>query len=101
MCLEPIVFYLRSHLVSGLNEAQVLDISSQKEFIERQSDRYEVGLFRKKHSTDKVWTISEGKRNMRVWGCGNAKKCSDYRTIAIISHASKVMLKILQALIPL
>ena len=28
---------------------------------------------------------------------GNAKKCSDYRTIAIISHASKVMLKILQA----
>ena len=28
---------------------------------------------------------------------GNAKECSDYRTIALISHASKVMLKILQA----
>ena len=28
---------------------------------------------------------------------GNAKKCSNYRTTAIISHASKVMLKILQA----
>ena len=28
---------------------------------------------------------------------GNAKKCSNYRTIALISHASKVMLKILQA----
>ena len=28
---------------------------------------------------------------------GNAKKCSNYRTIAPISHASKVMLKILQA----
>ena len=27
---------------------------------------------------------------------GNAKKCSDYHTIALISHASKVMLKILQ-----
>ena len=27
---------------------------------------------------------------------GNAKECSDYRTIALISHASKVMLKILQ-----
>ena len=26
---------------------------------------------------------------------GNAKECSDYRTIALISHASKVMLKIL------
>ena len=28
---------------------------------------------------------------------GNAKECSNYRTIKIISHASKVMLKILQA----
>ena len=28
---------------------------------------------------------------------GNAKECSNYRTIAHISHASKVMLKILQA----
>ena len=27
----------------------------------------------------------------------NAKECSNYRTIAFISHASKVMLKILQA----
>ena len=28
---------------------------------------------------------------------GNAKECSNYQTIALISHASKVMLKILQA----
>ena len=28
---------------------------------------------------------------------GNAKECSNYRTIALISHASKVMLKLLQA----
>ena len=28
---------------------------------------------------------------------GSAKQCSNYRTIALISHASKVMLKILQA----
>ena len=27
---------------------------------------------------------------------GNAKECSNYRTIALISHASKVMLKIIQ-----
>ena len=27
---------------------------------------------------------------------GNAKECSNHRTIALISHASKVMLKILQ-----
>ena len=27
---------------------------------------------------------------------GNAKECSKYRTVALISHASKVLLKILQ-----
>ena len=34
------------------------------------------------------------------WGFvkeGNTKECSDYSTIAFISHTSKVMLKILQA----
>ena len=30
---------------------------------------------------------------------GNAKECSNYHTIALISHASKVMLKILQAML--
>ena len=29
--------------------------------------------------------------------CANGKECSNYRTTALISHASKVMLKILQA----
>ena len=28
---------------------------------------------------------------------GNTKECSNYHTIALISHASKVMLKIIQA----
>ena len=28
---------------------------------------------------------------------GNAKECSNYRTIALISHASNIMLKVLQA----
>ena len=28
---------------------------------------------------------------------GNAKECSNYRRVALISHISKVMLKILQA----
>ena len=28
---------------------------------------------------------------------GNAKECSNYSTVALISHASKIMLKILQA----
>ena len=29
---------------------------------------------------------------------GNAKECSNYRTVGLISHASKIMLKILQAM---
>ena len=33
-----------THLISGLSEAQVLDVSSQKEFLERQTDRQEVDL---------------------------------------------------------
>ena len=32
---------------------------------------------------------------------GNAKECSNYHTIALISHTNKVMLKILQARFPL
>ena len=34
---------------------------------------------------------------MSITKKGNAKECSNYHTIALISHASKVMLKILQA----
>ena len=34
---------------------------------------------------------------IRIPKKGNAKECSNYCTIALISHASKVMLKILQA----
>ena len=34
---------------------------------------------------------------IRVPKKGSAKECSDYRTIALISHTSKVLLKILQA----
>jgi len=41
------------------------------------------------HRTEKVSFHSNLK--------GNAKECSNYRSITLISHASKVMLKILQA----
>ena len=34
---------------------------------------------------------------IRIPKKGNANECSNYHTIALISHASKVMLKILQA----
>ena len=39
----------------------------------------------------------EFQKNIYFCFIDNAKECSNYRTIALISHASKVMLKILQA----
>ena len=38
-----------------------------------------------------------GKVSFRIPKKGNVKECSNYCTTALISHASKVMLKILQA----
>ena len=37
------------------------------------------------------------KRILNLCALSNAKECSNYHTIALISHTSKVMLKILQA----
>ena len=50
-----------------------------------------------------IWKIQQWPQNWRrsvfipIPKKGNAKECSNYHTIALISHASKVMLKILQA----
>ena len=46
-----------------------------------------------------MWWEQDWKRSVFILipKKGNAKECSNYRTIALISRASKVMLKILQA----
>ena len=49
------------------------------------------GKFSSGHRTRK------GQFSVQFQKKGNAKECSNYPTIALISHASKVMLKILQA----
>ena len=56
------------------------------------------------HSTcQQVWKIQQWPQDWKrsvfipIPKKGNAKECSNYHTIALISHASKVMLKILQA----
>ena len=56
------------YLVSGPNEAQVLDVSLQKEFSERQEwwVRSEF-IQRKTYSTDRVWAISEDERPWNMW----------------------------------
>ena len=51
----------------------------------------------------KIWKIQQWPQDWKRSVCipipkkGNAKECSNYCTIALISHANKVMLKILQA----
>ena len=49
-----------------------------------------------------IWKLSSGHRTGKgvfipIPKKGNAKECSNYHTITLISHASKVMLNILQA----
>ena len=46
-----------------------------------------------------IWKTQDWKRSVfiPIPKKGNAKECSNYHTKALISHASKVMLKILQA----
>ena len=41
--------------------------------------------------------LEEAQAGIKMARRHNAKECSNYHTIALISHASKVMLKILQA----
>ena len=56
------------------------------------------------HSTcQQIWKVQQWPQDWKrsvffpIPKKGNAKECSNYCTIALISHASKVMLKILQA----
>ena len=48
-----------------------------------------------------IGKLSSGRRTGKAFHSnpkkGNAKECSNYHTIALISHASKVILKVLQA----
>ena len=50
-----------------------------------------------------IWKTQQWPQDRKMWVFipipkkGNAKECSNYLTIALISHACKVMLKILQA----
>ena len=56
------------------------------------------------HSIDQqIWKIQQWSQDWKMSVFipfpkkGNAKECSNYRAIALISHASKILLKILQA----
>ena len=44
-----------------------------------------------------IWNTQQWPQDILIPKKGNAKECSNYCTTALISHTSKVMLKILQA----
>ena len=74
MGLEPTWLGLKPsqnpwYLVSGPNEAQVLDVSSQKEFSERQSGREEVDLFRFREKHTPQTTCGPSQRASRAEKC--------------------------------
>ena len=51
----------------------------------------------------KIWKAQQGPQDWKrsvfipIAKKGNAKECSNYHTVALFSHASKVMLRILKA----
>ena len=55
------------------------------------------------HICQQIWKTQQWPQDLKrsvfnpIPKKGNAKECSNYHKIALISHASKVMLKILQA----
>ena len=62
------------------------------------------GVVKVLHSVcQQIWKTQQWSQNWErsvfilILKKGNAKECPNYHTIALISHASKVMLKILQA----
>ena len=56
-----------------------------------------------KDDAQQIWKIQQWPQDWKrsvfipIPKKGNAKECSNYRTIALISHTSKVMLRIFQA----
>ena len=55
----------------GKLKAQVLDVSSQKEFSDRQSDIYKVGLFTEKHTPQIDRGPSQKSRDVPGYGVVN------------------------------
>ena len=66
--LEPTVFIKITHLASGLSEAQVLDVSMQKELNERQvvSKKW---IYLEKHTPQAECGTFQKARGPEIW-CG-------------------------------
>ena len=54
-----------THLVSAPNESQVLDVSSQKEFSERQVIA-KKWIYTERNTLCRVWVVSEGQSSLKI-----------------------------------
>ena len=54
-----------SHLVSGIDETRVLDVSSQKEFCDKVIDKKLIYL--KRNTLHRVLTVSENESSLGIW----------------------------------
>ena len=75
-----------------------------QQYLNHELPDVQAGFRKGRRTRDQIanihWIIekaTEFQKNIYCCFVDNAKECSNYRTIALISHASKVMLKILQA----
>ena len=110
--------FLPFHPVHGVLKAKILKwfatpFSSGPHFVKASGgDGFQVELFqilkddavKVLHSTcQQIWKTQQWPKDWKssvfipIPKKGNAKECSNYRTVALISHTSKIMLKILQA----
>ena len=78
--------------------------ASLQQYINRELPDVQAGFRKGRGTRDQIanmrWIIEKARefpKNIYFCFTDYAKECSNYRTIALISHASKVMLKILQA----
>ena len=98
---------------AGLDEAQAgiktagrninsLSYADDTTLLAESKEKLKSLLMRVEEESEKAGLkLSSGQRTGKVFipivKKGNARECSNYRTIALISYTSKVMLKILQA----
>ena len=68
-----------------------------QQFVKWELSDVQAGFRKGRRTRDQIASIHWKSEKTRIPKKGNAKECSNYRTIALISHASKVKLKIQQA----
>jgi len=91
-------------MVDGIIDSMYMSLSKLWEIVkDREAWCTMVHGFAKSSICQQIWKTQQWPQDWKrsvfipIPKKGNAKECSNYRTIALISHASKVMLKILQA----